>query len=364
MSLEGIDDLVENWQLNNNFTLVNGVVEGDLTLTGFLYDSAIPSNVLVSNNVFTGTNTYTNHLPEYLLPTTNNEMNTREYTNTTFNGIGNNLLSTASTFSGSNTFNVMPIPTQNSTGDQLVNKQTTDTIINSFNQLSTNNNWTGNNFFNNFANDVTTPDPTLDNHISNKNYVDTSVVNFNNTGGKVDLVELGAEGQQVFNCDPNIYSSMIVCLVTGGGYGSPNLNPDFQGVISFGGSGAFISFKMPAFTGNGNYEAVFNTRTTVGYSNLYTSNGEIIIGATNGRNGTVNASGTGGVSMSSNPSIAFNQYQMINGTTQSRLATSTIRRVANIACWNGFGQGGSFDYVLANDVLPTNNYLLLIKFRN
>jgi hypothetical protein len=364
MSLEGLNELKQNWTLNNSLTIVDGIIEGDLNTTGFIFGSGSGTSAgLTTNNVWTGVNTYTNFLPTYLLPINNNEMNTREYTNTVFNNIGNNLLTSPVTFSAQNTFNVMPKVASGASGNELIDKTDADTKVNAFSQLGSNNTWTGNNYFDNFLNDVTTPNPTLDTHIANKGYVDSSIVNFNNAGGKVDLVEFGTAGQHVVTCDPAIYSSMIVCMVSGGGYGSPNLNIDLQGAISFGGSGAMICWKMPAFSGNASYEAVFNTRTTVGFSNFY-EGGDIIFGLFNGQNGNVNASGNGGTLLSRNADIVNNQYQMIDGSTQPRLLSSTVRRVSNICCWNGFGCGGSYEYVFGDDVPPTNNYCLLIKFKN
>ena len=361
MSIEGLNDLKQDWNLNNSLSIVDGVIEGNLNTSGFIYGSGISSG-LTSNNVWTGENAYSNSVPKYLLPTNGNQMNTREYTNISFKNIGNNLLTSPATFTGENVFNVIPRTTANGTGLRLINKTNANTKIDAFSQLSLNNNWTGNNYFDTFVNDVTTPTPTLENHIANKNYVDTSIVNFNNSGGKVELVEIATEGANAITCDPNIYSSMIVCMVSGGGYGSPNLNPDLQGAISFGGSGCMVCWKMPAFNGTATYESLFNTRTSVGFSNFYL--GQIIFSISNGQNGNVNSSGNGGTLLTKNNSIAVDQYQLVNGSSQVRLLESDIRIVSNICCSNGFGCGGSFDYVLANDVPPTHNYCLLIKFKN
>lgn len=368
MSLQDLDDAPITWSLGNSLTFVDGIIEGDLNASGFIYGTGI-STGLAGNNVWTGENTYSNFVPTYPLPVNNNEMNTRQYTDTAFNNIGNNLLTSPVTFTAQNTFNVMPKTANGAVGAELINKTDADTKVNTFSQLASNNTWTGNNYFNTFGNDLTTPNPTLDTHIANKNYVDTAIVNFNTAGGKVDLVEIGIAGANVVTCDPAIYSSMIVCMVSGGGYGSPDLNVNLQGAISFGGSGAMICWKMPAFNGNANYEAVFNTRTSVGFSNFYASNGQIILGLFNGQNGNVNASGNGGTLLSRNSDVTLSQYQLVNGSTQPRLISTSVRRVSNICCWNGFGQGGSFDYVTSpadpqRDVLPTNNYCLLIKFRN
>lgn len=363
MSIEGLNELKKDWTLNNSLTIVDGTIEGNLNVSGFIYGT----NVSVGtdgNNVWTGENTYSNYVPTYPLPVNSNQMNNRQYTNTAFNNVGDNLLTSPVTFTGQNTFNVMPKTANGATISELINKNDADGKVNTFSQLSTNNIWTGNNYFYTPGNDLTTPNPTLDTHIANKGYVDSSIVNFNNSGGKVDIVEIATSGSHIVTCDPAIYSSMIVCMVSGGGYGSPNLNPDLQGAISFGGSGAMVCWKMPSFNGNAQYEAFFNTRTSVGFCNFYTVGSQILFGLFNGQNGTANTSGNGGTLIGKNSTIVNNQYQLINGSTQPKLLDSAIRRVSNICCWNGFGQGGSFDYVFTNDVLPTNNYLLLIKFKN
>jgi len=372
MSLEGLNELTEDWTLNNSLTIKDAVIEGDLTTTGFIYGGGVTNNLLTLNNIWTGENTYTDFLPTYLNPTSNNEMSNKVYVDTTFNNIGNNFLPLNNTFSGNNTFNILPkINSNASSGNQSVNKTTADNAVNAYTgNLNTNNNWTGDNYFNTKAIDgldMIVPNPTVDNHISNKGYVDNAILNFNSIGGKVELTEYGSAGNFNISCDPTIYSSMIVCMVSGGGYGNLNTTGTGQSILSYGGSGAMLVFKIPAYTGNALYQAVFNTRTTVGNSSFYNSAGTYLLGLNNGSNGSSSASGSGGNISYKDSSIGTDQFQIINGRTQARqnpITNASITRVNNIAVWNSFGNGGSFNFQFGLDQLPTNNYLLTIKFRN
>lgn len=371
MSLDGLNNLVQDWTLNNSLTMNDVNVEGDLNTTGFIYGGGVTFNLLASNNTWTGENTYSNHLPTYLLPSSNTHMDTKQYADTTFNNIGNNLLPLNNTWTGSNTFNVLPKVNSNaSSGNQVVNKNTADNSISSYTgSLNTANTWTGNNYFNTTSLvTLSVPTPTADNHIANKGYVDTAITNFNASGGKVELFEYQNSGNLNVTCDPTIYSSMIVCMVSGGGYGNLNTTPTASSTISYGGSGSMVVWKMPAFTGNALYQAVYNTRTSVGYSKFFYTDSNIqLFGLSNGTNGSQSASGTGGTLNYRDSKIAVDQNQIISGRTetiQNPITNPNIFRCANIACYNGFGLGGSFNFSTGADYPPTNNYLLLIKFKN
>lgn len=370
MSLDGLNNLVQDWTLNNSLTINDAVVEGDLNTTGFIYGGGVTFNLLSSNNTWTGENTYSNYLPTYLLPSADTHMDTKQYADTTFNNIGNNLLPLNNTWTGSNTFNALPKVNSNaSSGDQVVNKNTADNSVSSYTgSLNTANNWTGNNYFNTSVVNLSVPTPTADTHIANKGYVDTAIANFNATGGKVELFEYQNSGNLNITCDPTLYSSMIVCMVSGGGYGNVNTTPTASSTISYGGSGGMIVWKMPAFTGNALYQAVYNTRTTIGFSKFfYTDSTTLLFSITNGGNGSQSVSGNGGNINYRHPKIAVDQNQIIRGTSkplQNPITNPNIYRTTNIACYNGFGMGGSFNFSTGADFPPTNNYLLLIRFRN
>lgn len=370
MSLEGLNDLVQDWTLNNSLTIQDATIEGNLTTTGFIYGGGVTNALLSSNNTWTGENNYTTSLPSYQLPTSNNHMATKQYVDTTFNNIGSNLLPLNNTFTGSNIFNVLPKFSNNANaGNELVNKATCDnSILGYTGGTNSNNTWLGQNYFNTSPlNDLLVPTPTADQHLANKSYVDNAVTNFNNSGGKVELSEIASSGSFNITCDPTIYSSMIVCMLSGGGYGNANTTPTSQSIISFGGSGGLIVFKMAAFNGNAVYQATYNTRTTVGFSKFYASDGTQMFGMLNGGNGSSSASGSGGILNYRDPSIGVNQNQIVYGRTESRQSPITnpnIIRCNNICCWNGYGLGGSFNFSTGGESSPTNNYLLLIKFRN
>jgi len=372
MSLDGLNNLVQDWTLQNSLTINDAVIEGNLTTTGFIYGGGVTNALLSTNNTWTGENNYTTSLPTYQSPTLATHMATKLYADTTYNNIGNNLLPLNNTFSGSNLFNILPRINNNANaGDQLVNKTVVDNSINSYQGvLNSNNNWTGNNYFNTRAIDgldLIVPTPTADQHIANKGYVDNSITSFNSTGGKVELTEYGSDGTFNITCDPAIYSSIIICMVTGGGYGNLNTTPTASSIISFGGSGGMVVWKMPAFTGNASYQALFNTRTTVGFSKFFNSDGVQLFGMTNGDNGSSTASGTGGTLNYRDNSIGTDLNQIIYGRTEPRqnpITNPNINKCNNIAVWNGFGLGGSFNFSTGADVVPTNNYLLTIKFKN
>ncbi len=370
MSLDGLNDLVQDWTLNNSLTVNDITVEGNLTTSGFIYGGGFINNLLITNNVWTGENTYTNYIPNYQLPTLNTHMATKQYVDTAFNNIGNNLLPLNNTFTGSNTFNVLPKFTNNANaGDELINKAVCDNSVLAYTAgLSSTNNWTGNNsFITSGGNDLIIPTPTADRHLANKGYVDNEIINFNLSGGKVELVEIGTAGTTSISCDPAIYSAMIVCMVTGGGYGNLDTTPTAQSIISFGGSGGMLVFKLPAFSGNASYQATFNTRTTVGDSKFTTSGGTQLFGMTNGTNGSSSASGTGGGLNYRDTSLGVGQNQILSGRTeprQSPITNPAINKCANICCYNGFGLGGSFNFSTGADVPPTNNYCLVIKIKN
>lgn len=371
MSLDGLNDLVQDWTLNNSLTMNDANIEGNLTTTGFIYGGNVSNSLLSLNNTWSGKNNYTTYLPVYQNPTQATHMATKQFVDASLNNIGNNLLTSNNIFTGINNFNVLPKFTNNANaGDELVNKAVVDSSISAYTgALNTNNNWTGNNFFNTFtpSQDLIVPTPTADQHIANKGYVDTSITSFNSSGGKVELVEIDASGNTLISCDPSIYSSMIVCMVSGGGYGNINTTPTSQSIISFGGSGGVVVFKIPAFTGNATYQATFNTRTTVGQSRFFNSSGVALLGIQNGGNGSSSASGIGGTLNYRDNDIGVDQNQIVYGRTEPRQAPITnpnITKVNNICCWNGYGLGGSFNFATGADVPPTNNYCLLIKIKN
>lgn len=361
MSLEDLNNQDRSWTLRNTLTINNNVeVDGDLNTTGFIYDGGVPVNIQTSNNVWTGENTFTNYPPTYIAPINADDMATKNYMDTSLTGLGNSLLSGSNTWTGSNTMDFLPIISNSANANnECVNKNVADTIINaSTGNLATANVWTGTN---NFQNTLSVPTPLVDADIGNKGYVDNAINAFNSSGGKVEIIESSTTGSVNITCDPNIYSSMIVCMVGAGGYGTNVVGVTGQTIKSFGGSGAYACFKIPAYTGNATYNASLNTRSTIGTSIFTSSTGTILAQVNNGVNGTSTQSGAGG-----NFGVIVSGVQQVPGSTQTlqNPQQAGIDKVANICVWNGFGLGGSYDFQTGVEVLPTNNYLLLIKFKN
>jgi hypothetical protein len=367
MSIQGIQDLDENWTLRSSLTINNNVeVLGDLNTTGFIYDGGIPVNIQGTNNVWTGKNTYTITLPTYLDPVADDEMATKNYLDGAVVGLGTGLLPLNNTFSAYNKMTALPTiiePALVGT-DQLVNKGVVDAFVGaSTGALGSVNVWTGSNTFNNV---VSVPTPLTDQAFSNKGYIDSAITSFNASGGKVEYVEAVISGGGfLFSCDPAIYSGCMFCMVSSGGFGY-NTNPAVPtgtSIKSFGGSGGYAVFKVPAYSGNATFSNTNNTSTTIGSCNLTLPNLATIANISGGTNGTSGASGTGGVVDMG----VFFGVQRITGSIeplQNPITNDAITSSYNIGVLNGYGTGGSYNYLTGASVTPSGGYCLQIKFKN
>lgn len=364
MSLQGLQELDESWTLRNQLTINNNVeVMGDLNTTGFIYDGGIPVNIQASNNTWTGKNTYTISLPTYLDPVANDEMATKNYLDGAVVGLGAGLLPSNNTWNGYNRMTGLPVISNNAgaTSNQIVNKGVVDGFIgSSTGALGTNNVWTAQQ---SFSNVVSVPTPLTDPEFANKKYVDDSITAFNASGGKIEYVELLASGN--LTCDPAIYSGCMICLVSGGGFGANTNPPVVSGVStkSFGGSGGYSVFKLPAWNANASVSIVPNTLTSVGSSSFSLPSVVSVVTISNGTNGSNVASGTGGVITQQ----AIEGVQVINGSVepfQSPITNDAITKSYNIGVLNGYGNGGSFNYLNGTSVSPSGGYCLQIKYKN
>jgi hypothetical protein len=363
MSLQGIQDLDVDWTLRNQLTINNNVeVEGDLNTTGFIFDGGVPVNIQGTNNTWTGKNAYTGFLPTYLDPLANGEMATKNYLDGAVVGLGNGLLASANNWSAYNKMTGLPVITNNASvgTNELVNKAVVDGFIgSSTGSLGTNNAWSA---VQTFSNVVSVPTPLTDPAFANKKYVDDSITAFNASGGKIEYVELLATG--TLTCDPAVYSGCMICMVSSGGFGT-NVNPPVitgANTKSFGGSGGFAVFKVPAFTGNATLTIINNTLTSVGSTSFTLPNLATIASIEGGTNGSGVASGTGGVFITGLPNI-----QKITGSQepiQSPITNDAITKSYNIGVLNGAGNGGSFNYLTGTQVSPSGGYCLQIKYKN
>jgi hypothetical protein len=372
MSIQGLNYFRENWTLNNSLTInANVEVQGDLNTTGFIYDGGVPVNIQASNNVWTGTNAFTNSVPTFLDPVADTQMATKNYLDTAVVGLGDALLPLDNTFTGTNTFSGLPVIANAGAGaTDVINKTGADALVNaSTGALATNNVWTGTNTFNNVVN---VPTPLVDGAFANKQYVDDAITTFNAGGGKIEYFEYNDDDQiNLITCDPAIYSSMMVVLVAGGGFGSDGTGGGVAGT-SFGGAGAMCAFKIPAFLSDPNSSARINFLSSVkggvrGYAQFVTDNataGNVtLVQVNSGADGTTTTSGAGGTATIA---AGVSGIQVVNGSSepfQPTSASPAITRSYNIACLNGFGCGGS-QIIGQPEVLPTGNYALVVKFRN
>jgi len=361
MSLQGLNSLDIDWTLRDTLTINNDVlVEGDLNTTGFIYDGGIPLDIQDDDNVWTGKNAFTNFQPTFLAPVADEDMATVDYMSLAFAGLGAGLLPTNNTWTGSNSMVQLPVLTNNATAltNEAVNKATADAYVaTSTGNLGTVNVWTGDNTF---TGKVIVPTPASLNAFGNKKYVDDAITAFNVAGGNIEYVESVITGGTLnVTLDPAIYSNMTVCLISAGGLGAPGGTvPTGNAIKSFGGSGGYACFKIPAFVGTQVYDL-----TTAGFSIYRLQDGTALTTTSNGQTGAETASGAGGGTAGA-PSITG--IQRILGSVeplQNPITDDTITRSYNIGCLNGYGQGGSFRWDTGATVAPTGPYALFIKFR-
>jgi hypothetical protein len=369
MSLQGLDDLNETWTLRNSLTINNDlVVEGDVNTSGFIYDGGIPVNILTTNNIWSGKNNYSVDLPTYLQPLANTDMATKLYLDTEIPalGVGETYLATANVWTKTNDIknqNPLITGTAIASTSQAVNKSVADFNISSVGNtiFSSANVWNGTN---NFTNQIFVENPVNDFEFANKSYVDTAVSNFNASGGKVEYVEYTTfVGTETFTCDPAIYSGCTIIAVSMGGYGTTDGIATGANIKSYGGSGSMIAFKIPAFTGTANINTTIQNYNVVGQIVITFPNG-LLLALYNGTNGTASAVGTGGT-YANNYGLQGVQY-VLGGTEilQNPIVDDSINYSYNIAVLNGFGRGGSFNYLTGALVNPTGFYFLQIKYKN
>lgn len=363
MSVQGLNNLATSWTLQSDFTCGSSVtIDGDLTATGTIHGGT--SAGTTSNNIWTGTNSYTQFMPTFIAPVNNDDFNTTGYTTSQLQlqSPGAPLTLLDNTWTGTNNFSLsVPKYTNQATADnEGVNKNQADTTMNTLspNILTASNTFTGLNAFST----TICPTPVNNGDFANQQYVTDSINTFNAAGGKIVYEEYTTLDTNItFTCDPALFSCFIGCGIAGGGYGTtaPTIIPGST-AKSFGGAGGFCVIKVPAFTGNGTItidsaiRGGFNAETSITLPAALGS----IIDPQGGHDGTTTSSGVGGVNNGSYP------CQQITGgfVPFQTIADGTINYSYNVGCLNGYGMGGSYTYGTGVEVLPTSGYVLLIKF--
>ena len=367
MALAGLDELDLSWTLRNTLTINNDVtVEGDVNTTGAIYDGGIPTTITGDNNVWTGNNLFKNFQPTFLAPVADEDMTTFDYMETTFTGVGTALLPLNNVWTGFNTAGALPILTNQATAatNEMVNLNTLNAYLaTQTGQLTTANVWTKQNTF---TNKVNVPAPLTLAQFGNKTYVDAEIAAYNLAGGNIEYQEILAQSGTSTNItlDPALYTGMYVCMVGSGGFGAVVGAPAVPGTITFGGSGAYAAFKIPAFTGTATYSITAATPLVVNGTSTFTnSNGQALVSVSSGQTPTTSTSnGAGGTVTLFN---GMTGVQIIQGTTGIPLTdtASPVQYSFNVGCLNGYGQGGSYNFTTLASVAPTGLYCLLIKFK-
>jgi len=370
MSLAGLDELDLSWTLRNTLTINNNAtIEGNLNTTGAIYDGGIPITITGNNNVWTGNNLFSNFQPTFLAPVADEDMTTFDYMDTEFTtpALGTSFLPLNNTWTGANSFQECPTLTNQATPatNEAVNLNTLNAYLaTQTGQLGTVNTWTGTNTF---TGAVNVPTPLTLAQFGNKTYVDTEIAAFNAAGGNVEYQEILAQtGVTSITLDPATYTGMFVCMVGAGGNGAP-LGSTAQplDVKTFGGAGGMVAFKIPAFSGT----ATLDVDGVLPGETLFSLNGVAIasasIGGTGAYNGGSPLSGSGGVGTYYN---GITGGQSVTGGTdapQFNPGQNPLElRTFNVACLNGYGLGGSFQWLTATvPYPPTGYYCLLIKFK-
>jgi len=369
MSIAGLDELDLSWTLRNTLTINNDVtVEGDVNTTGAIYDGGIPITITGDNNVWTGHNTFVNFQPTFLAPVADDDMTTKDYMVTAYTNVGTAFLPLNNTWTGFNNMSNGTLPTITNQATPGTNEMVNLNTLNAYlatqtGQLNTANTWTRQNTF---TNKVNVPAPVTLAQFGNKTYVDAEITAYNLAGGNIEYQEILSQGGTSTNItlDPALYTGMYVCMVGAGGWGVVAGAPVVAGTITYGGSGGFAVFKIPAFTGTATYSITASTPLVVNGTSTFTnSNGQALVSVSSGQTPIDSVSnGAGGTVTLFNGMLGV---QTIQGTTGIPITNtaSLVEYSFNVGCLNGYGQGGSFNNTTSVAVVPTGLYCLLIKFK-
>jgi hypothetical protein len=363
MSVQGLNNLATSWTLQSDFTCGSDVtIQGDLTSTGTIHGGT--SSGTTSNNIWTGTNSYAESMPTFIVPVNNDDFNTTGYTTSQLQlqSPGASLTLLDNTWTGANNFS-LSVPRYTNyalAGNEGVNKDQADSTMNTLSPsiLAASNTFTG---LNTFSTTIC-PTPVNNGDFANQQYVTDSINSFNTAGGRIVYEEYTTlDTTLTFTCDPALFSCFIACAIAGGGYGTttPAVIPGSTSK-SFGGAGSYSVIKIPAFIGNGsiNIDSAIRGGLNADAEITIPAAPGTIISAEGGSDGTTTTSGVGGVDFGSFP------CQRITGGVVpfQTIADGTINYSYNVGCLNGYGMGGSYTYGTGVEVLPTAGYVLLIKF--
>jgi hypothetical protein len=383
MSLKGlIDGNPIPFSLDNELTINNNVdVDGDLRVSGVIYDGGIPVGITSDNNVWTGTNDFANQTDQQAVPTNPEDIINASYMLTKTN-VGSAYLTANDNFwGGTNTMSDLPIlGVANTTTDlQLVQKSQVDNEAGNYNSalLGADNTWQGTDTF---SNTITLPAPAVDADFATKTYTDNALSTFNAGGGNVGFVEGDSSvpaGFSITLADQNSLTALQFNLVASGG---GVLNTPTDANIYYGGSGGYFSAIFPPLDTNyqiqypsGNCTLTWSTTGTSGDGTQTSTTYSIVCQA--GTDADPSTS-TGGIGGSVGDDYAFttiagaspNSFGQVvygqGGFIADPAPASAPARINTFGVFNGFGMGAGENAGALGTTTGTGSYASVLKFKN
>lgn len=389
MSLKGlIDGNPIPFSLDNSLTINNNVdVDGDLKVSGFIYDGGIPVGITGDNNVWTGTNDFASQTDQQAVPTNAEDIINVDYMQTKSN-VGNAYLATDNTWTGTNTMTDLPVLGVASTlvDDELVSKLQVDNASSSYNTdlLTGDNTWTGTDAF---SNTLSVPTPVVDQDFARKDYTDTALSTFNAGGGNVGFSDADGTtgGLDVLATGMINYTGIQFNLVgKGGNVSSAPLVGDTQ--IYYGGSGGYWSALFPpldvdyeirwvASPSAGTSQLIWTTSGASGDgAQIATAYGISAVGGGNadpalapnvgGTGGNVGVSSGFGTGIIGQPGSLGQVVYGQGGVIADPAPGSAPAQINTFGVLNGYGKGGANNVAQLGTDAGTTNYASALTFKN
>lgn len=383
MSLKGlIDGNPIPFSLDNSLTINNNVdVDGDLKVSGVIYDGGIPVGITSNNNVWTGTNDFQSQTDQQTTPVNADDIINVPYMLTKTN-VGNAYLTANdNNWGGTNTMGSLPVlGVANTTTDlQLVQKSQVDTEAGQYNSnlLSADNTWQGTDTF---SNTITLPAPVDSADFSTKTYADDALATFNAGGGNVGFVEGDSGTPAGFTITSATQNSLTALQfnIVGAGGGVSNTPTDTN--IYYGGSGGYFSAILPPLDTNyliqwtsGDASLTWSTTGTSGDGTQTPTTYSIVCGAGGNADPSTSTGGTGG---SVGTALAFttiagsapNSFGQVvfgqGGFIADPASASAPSRINTFGVFNGFGMGAAENAGALGTTTGTGAYASVLQFKN
>lgn len=373
MSLKNIIDGSNfDFSLDNDLTINNDVdIAGDLNVSGFIYDGGVPIGIQGDNNVWTGTNTFKNVTYTQTNPPVNPEDICEMTYLQTFTNLGSATLPTNNTWTGTNDYPT-DIPTiavpSTAVATEMVSKAQVDTAATGIysSLLASDNNWLGTD---DFTNKISVRPPVDDEDISTKDYIDTTLSNFNATGGNIGYVEFLSPITQTIATAATqaTLTGLQVNIVSGGGNCSTGGGLPADANIWYGGSGGFGSFLIPPL----DVDIIANSNGTEDINFQWNLNGYTFgIGEDHGidANPSAGTLGVGGIRTPDLPQAGtFFGGQQVDGTGgkfPDPTPAAIPAKINTFGVMNGWGLGGCSNALSDANKLASDCFVSALLFKN